>query len=234
MRSVGFFILRHVTDAASDRYWKEAHACVRRYYPDASIVILDDNSSVPCEPPDSNTTVVQSEFPRRGELLFYHYFLKLHPFDIAVFLHDTVFFNSHIEFGDVTTYKMLWEFEHEWDEPIMERALLRSLTNARPLLERYEQRSEWKGCFGAMCVIAHDFLARLDAKYTLSNLIMRVMSRHGRKCAERVIGCMLNEEAPHASVLGNIHKYSEGSFSVSFEQRHFMSALPVIKVWAGR
>lgn len=235
--SFGFFILRHVSKRVEDQYWKEAYRCVRLYYPDAPIVIIDDNSTpglVDEKFETTNTTVVRSDLPRRGELLFYHFFLRLRPFEIAVFIHDTVFFNSFIDFSGVATYKMLWEFEHNWDEPIPERALLRSLTNAAPLLQLYEQRDRWKGCFGCMCVIAYQFLAQLDAKYSFKNLALRILTRHARKCLERVIGCMLAHEGEQVSMLGNIHDYSPGSYTVGFEYRHLMVKLPVIKVWAGR
>ena len=88
--NIGFIILRHVNSEATNKYWIHCHECIRKFYPENPILIIDDNSnySFISEETFSNTRVIQSEFPKRGELLPYYYYLH-NPFaDSAVILHE--------------------------------------------------------------------------------------------------------------------------------------------------
>ena len=42
--SLGFIIIRHVNNDLTNKYWIHCYDCIRTYYPENSIVIIDDNS----------------------------------------------------------------------------------------------------------------------------------------------------------------------------------------------
>ena len=42
--TLGFIILRHIKDDKTNEYWKFSYDCVRRFYPETPIMIIDDNS----------------------------------------------------------------------------------------------------------------------------------------------------------------------------------------------
>jgi hypothetical protein len=43
--SYGFIVLRHVNSALTNEYWNECVKCIRRFYPQKKIVVIDDNSN---------------------------------------------------------------------------------------------------------------------------------------------------------------------------------------------
>lgn len=234
MSSAGFIILRHVKDETTNRYWIHSYFSVRRFYPHAPILIIDDNSneSFLTEIPLYKTTIVKSEYPGRGELLPYYYYLTNKLFDVAVIIHDSVFINSsQIDFR-VKTYRMLWEFEHKWDQVKDETRLIQALDNHSDLLQFHEEKEKWKGCFGCMTVIRHDFLVYLNSKYDFSKLLDEVLTRFNRCSFERVIACILQKEGRTPSLFGDIHKYC--NCGLSFHQIKKYRHLPVIKCWTGR
>ena len=234
MSSVGFIILRHVRDENTNRYWIHSYHCVRRFYPQAPILIIDDNSvqTFLTDIPLYNTTLLQSEYPGRGELLPYYYYLSNKLFDVAVILHDSVFVNSCEMDFNVTTYRMLWDFEHHWDQVEDETRLIQSLNNHAELLAFHQDKTKWKGCFGCMSVIRHDFLVSLHAKYDFSKLLDGVLTRHNRCSFERVIACMLQKEGVTDSMFGNIHAYGLGC--PTFGDIHRYLDFPMIKCFTGR
>jgi hypothetical protein len=234
MSSAGFIILRHVKDDATNRYWIHSYYCVRCFYPETPILIIDDNSleTYVTDIPLYKTTIVKSEFPGRGELLPYYYYLTNKLFDVAVIIHDSVFLNSaQIDFS-VSTYRILWEFEHHWDQVEDETSLIERLDNHSELLQFHKDKTKWKGCFGSMSVIRHDFLVMLNEKYDLSKLLDGVLTRYNRCSLERVMACILQKEGRTDSLFGDIHKY--GAWGLPFSEiRHFRH-LPMIKCFTGR
>jgi hypothetical protein len=236
MGSLGFIILRHVTSEVTNTYWKIAYASIRKFYRDNPILIIDDNSdqSFIREEDENlmhNVTVLRSEFPQRGELLPYYYFLKHKPFDTACILHDSAFLNSPID-GNVDKYKILWSFEHHWDCPDEEKPMLRVLKNSDELIEFYDQKDAWKGCFGGMSIITHEYLAFVDARYDIARLIDPITTRTGRSLFERVIACILQRNHRSDALLGDIHRYCP--WGITIDQKEAYRHLPIIKIWTGR
>lgn len=231
--SAGFIILRHVNSELTNRYWIHSYYCVRRFYPEAPILLIDDNSTERfiTEIPLYKTTIVKSEHPGRGELLPYYYYLTNKLFDVAVIIHDSVFMNAHVDFR-VNSYRQLWEFKHDWDQPEDETRLIELLDNHDELLEFHKNKELWKGCFGCMSVIRHDFLVYLNGKYDFNKLLPGVLTRYNRCSFERVIACMLQKEGKTRSLFGDIHDYSVCGLSFSEIKNH--RHLPVIKCWTGR
>jgi len=116
MSEIGFIILRHVNSELTNKYWSYCYDCIRKYYPENNILIIDDNSKYEyiIQKELYKTTIINSQYHGRGELLPYYYYLNNKLFDIAVIIHDSVFINKYIDFN-VDKYKIIWEFEHYWD-----------------------------------------------------------------------------------------------------------------------
>jgi hypothetical protein len=233
MSEVGFIILRHVNNHEQNQYWIHCYKCIREYYKENKILIIDDNSNYKFITNEIlyKTLIIQSEFPKRGELLPYYYFLQNNLFDIAVIIHDSVFFNSYIDFSLIDKYKILWEFEHNWDKPENEIKLIKKFNN-KDLLDFYNNKNLWKGCFGGMTVISHKYLVFINKKFNLSNLLEYVVNREDRMAFERVIACLLQINCRNQSLLGIIHKYCR--WGIKFKEKDKFKNLPIIKTWSGR
>jgi hypothetical protein len=230
--SVGFIILRHVNNEETDLYWQHNYDCIRKLYPDNAILIIDDNSnpSFLTTKELHNTNIINSEFPARGELLPYYYYIRNKLFDTAVIIHDSVFLQAPID-TSTSTYRSLWHFEHDWDQIIDETRMIKQF-NDRDLYNFYVNKSLWKGCFGGMTVITHDYLTAVNAKYDLGELIRLVTRRYNRCSFERVIACLLQKESNTTSVYGNIITYMP--WGVPFSKKGDYAHLPIVKVWTGR
>jgi hypothetical protein len=233
MNKIGFIILRHVNDEMTNKYWNHCYKCIRKYYPENEIMIVDDNSNykyIAEDQPLYKTTVIQSEHHGRGELLPYYYYLRNKLFDTAVILHDSVFINSSIDFN-VERYKFIWDFEHYFDQTEIETSMIKVFDD-KELLDFYNNKDLWKGCFGGMSIVTHDYLSYINSKYDFGKLLDVIKTRNDRCCFERVIGCLLESNGRETPLLGNIHSYCRWGFS--FEEKDNFTHLPIIKVWIGR
>ena len=81
MENFGFIIIRCVRDEKVKTYWTLSYDGIRKNYPEVPIMIIDDNSNydlidIDYEEQLYKTTIVKGEFPGRGELLPYYYFLN--------------------------------------------------------------------------------------------------------------------------------------------------------------
>ena len=101
MTNFGFIITRHVNSEKTNKYWNQSVKLIRTFYPLKQIVVIDDNSNQDFVSADfdySNLTIIQSEYPQRGELLPYIYFLKYKWFPSAVIIHDGLFIHTRFPF----------------------------------------------------------------------------------------------------------------------------------------
>jgi len=230
--TLGFIIIRHVNNSISNQYWIHSYECIRKFYKENHILIIDDNSIIEhlTHPVLYNTTILKSEYYQRGELLPYYYYLHNKLFDVAVIIHDTVFINTYIDFT-VDKYKMIWEFEHYWDEIELERDML-SVFNDNALYEFHNNKTIWKGCFGGMSIITYEYLKSINDTYKIQLLLNKVSTHIDRCTFERVIAVLLQIKNKQPSLLGNIHNYCP--IGISFEDKEKYSHLPIIKVFAGR
>lgn len=237
MKSYGFIILRNVNNLEDNFLWVQCYDCVRKYYPEMPIVIIDDNSNKEflLKTELYNTTIINSEYIKRGELLPYYYYIHNKFFDNAIIIHDSVFINNYIDFT-VDKYKILWDFQHIYDQ-IEDETKMIKLFNDDSLLEFYENKNLWKGCFGGMSIISHDFINKINNKYNISKLLDVVLTRYNRCSFERVIGCLMQKECPKdSSLLGDIWKY-QPSLSINeylSKKKYELKDLPLIKVNVGR
>lgn len=228
----GFIILRHVNNELTNTYWNHCYDCIRKYYPEHSILIIDDNSNYEyiTERTLYKTTIINSEYKGRGELLPYYYYLHHKLFDAAFILHDSVFINKQVDLT-VDRYKLLWEFEHNWDQVEDETKMINAF-NDKELFKFYKNKTLWKGCFGGMVIITYDYLTMLNSHYDISKLLDYVNTRYNRCSFERVIGCLLQKFKKRETLLGNIHDYCK--WDIPFEEKDNYTHLPLIKVWTGR
>lgn len=234
MKEIGFIILRHVISDLSNKYWINCYNCIRKKYPENKILIIDDSSNYDLITNIElyKTTIINSEYSKRGELLPYYYYLHNKLFDIAVIIHDSVFINKYIDFN-IENYKMIWDFDHTWDDGINDIKIIETFKNTE-LLDFYNNKKLWKGCFGSMCIITHDYLTNINTKYDISNLLNHIITRYDRCSFERVIACLLqiNDNNNNKSLFGDIHSYSK--WGIAYDNKDEYNDLPLIKVWTAR
>jgi hypothetical protein len=237
----GFIVLRHVSSERTNAYWQESYDCIRRVYPDAPIVIVDDHSKFPVsDKAMTGTTVIDSPFPPgRAELVPYLVYAKMDPppFEVAVVLHDSVFVQKPLALNEIEDYRILWNFAHSHDQPEDEKRLLRLLRDPDDILAFHADKAAWTGCFGVMSVIRHSFLKRLDARYELARLVPGVENRFNRMSLERVWACILQKEGGiQPTLYGGVHNYFDWGINIE-DYRHLPNTfrhMPLVKVWTGR
>jgi hypothetical protein len=248
--SIGFIILRNVNEHIQNVYWIESIKCIRKFYPDNKILVVDDNSNpnIVSEFDMENVTIVKSEYTKRGELLPYIYYLENKLFDKAVIIHDSVFIQKYIDFENHNN-KYLWHFEHNWDNDKEEKSIISMIDNYEGLLKFYCQKDLWKGCFGGMSLISYDLLTIIHKKFDLYKLVPHITTRFFRICFERIISVMImyekyQNDIDHLdnlqnSIFGCIHSH-HNCFSYSFldyindKNNNQLRGDVIIKIWTGR
>jgi hypothetical protein len=196
-RTLGFIILRKVFEIKDNINWMGCYNCIRKYYPNNEIVIIDDNSNyknvnVLFEKTLVNTIVVNNKFKNTGEISLYYYYYHNNYFDIAVIIPDYMFIIKYIDFMNVQDYHLLWDFGHKFDSEVDEKALLHNLRNNKDLLQMHENKYMWKSCYKGILVITHTFLSLLEEKFNILNLINIIDSAEKRSSFERILGVVLN------------------------------------------
>jgi hypothetical protein len=227
------------------------------YYPLKQIIIIDDNSNqefIKSEYEYKNLTVIQSEYPQRGELLPYIYYLKYKWFQNAVIIHDSLFIHKRIPFE---TFRMpvipLWHYKYDKENLPNIIRITSALTNNRSLIRKLLQKEEivttfgfnndkFNLCFGGQSYVNLKFLENIQKKYTITNLLNVIHNRPDRCAFERVIGLLFTEEFPKlrllSSLFGNIMKHPR-AFSYNYNDydndfQHKKVIHPFVKVWTGR
>jgi hypothetical protein len=257
--SYGFIITRHVNSIITNQYWNQCVKLIRTYYPLRQIIIIDDNSNqnfVTADCDYINLQIIQSEYPKRGELLPYIYFLKHKWFDNAVIIHDSVFIHKRIPF-ELFTYPVLPLWHHEYDKNNLNN-LLRicgNLKNNVALNQKLNNTSssdirilglnnnnKFDLCFGVQSYINLHFLEMLENKYNITNLTSVIKNRTDRCGLERIMGLLFWQENPklknHRSLFGNIYhhhqafKYKYNNYLQDFNNKK--ACRPFVKVWTGR
>ena len=250
----GFIITRHVNSELTNKYWNHSVKLIRTFYPHIKIVIIDDNSNYNYVKPEfdyKNLQIIQSEFPGRGELLPYYYFLKMKFFKNAVILHDSVFFHRRINFEKMNGINVmpLWFFYSDTENVENTKRIMRSLKNYQTLESKLTKEvvalgmtyQKWIGCFGVQSYINLNFLESIENKYSITNLVNVVKTRPDRCCLERIFGCIFSTESPilyrKKSLFGDIMKYQRWGYSYNEYMQHLKKGtIPrvIVKVWTGR
>jgi hypothetical protein len=249
----GFIITRHVNSELTNHYWNHSVKLLRQLYPLRKIVIIDDNSDYRYVKADfeyKNVDIIQSEFPRRGELLPYYYFLKYKFFKNAIILHDSVFFHRRIPFERLQHVRVLplWNFGPDKENSVNTKRIIKSLKNYQAIEYKLNNdnvigmpRDKWYGCFGVQSYINLQFLEKIEHKYGITNLIHAVHNRPDRCCLERIFGCIFFTECPdilkYKSFLGDIMTYQTWGYSYDTYMTNLKKGtIPkaIVKVWTGR
>jgi len=248
----GFIILRHVNSELSNQYWNQSVKLLRFLYPENQIVIIDDNSDqnlVKSEFDYKNVTIIQSEYPGKGELLPYIYFYKYKWFDNAIFIHDSVFLHKKLDFNKIienNNIKVipLWYFINNDSELNHVLNIANSLNHSETIKKNLLKWNKkiWRSCFGSMSLINYNFLNEIVEKYNLLNLIDVVKNRSDRCALERIFGVIFYIETNNRkTIFGNINKSHKYSSNADYRYNDYIKAFyykklpsPFIKVWTGR
>jgi hypothetical protein len=193
MKTFVFIMTRHINSEQTNNYWIESYKCIRNFYPETKIVIIDDNSDInfinDFGMTFNNVEFVKSEYPKRGELLPYYYFYKNKYADNAIIIHDSIFIQKKIDFESMDdNIKFLWHHCHDWNDEVNEKRLIKFLNHSDTLLELYDNKSNWCMCFGVMSFISHDFLTKIQDTLNFFNLINHIVTRSDRMFLERIFG----------------------------------------------
>jgi hypothetical protein len=257
--SYGFIITRHVNSETTNKYWNQCIKLIRSHYPLKQIIIIDDNSNQDLIKADfeyQNVTIIQSEYPGRGELMPFIYFLKHKWFENAVIIHDSVFIHNRILFETIKVPVLpLWHHGYDKENKTNLLRIASSLTNNSKikylinggdnnlsLLGATKTNSIQILCFGCQCYINLDFLEKIEKKYTITKLVDTVTCRKDRCGLERIMGLLFCQEFPdlkkYVSLFGHISKHYKG-FSYNYDQyiQDFNNKkVPhnFVKVWTGR
>jgi hypothetical protein len=254
MDNYGFIITRHVNSEKTNQYWNNCVKLLRTFYPNKKIVIIDDASNynyVKAEFNYINLEIINSEFPGRGELLPYYYYLKHKFFKNAVIIHDSVFFHRRINFEKLNGMKVvpLWFFYSDKENVVNTKRISANLKNNILINNKVSNDfnvlgmniDKWYGCFGVQSYINLDFLELIEKKYGISNLISVVKCRADRCCLERIFGTIFFTESPNLlkmkSLFGDIMKYQTWGYSYEQYMNHLKKGVVpknVVKVWTGR
>lgn len=259
----GFIITRCVKTAPTNKYWNQCIKLIRRHYPRTRIIIIDDNSNYDFVKADHDylhCTTVQSEYPGRGELLPFIYYLRNRWFENAVIIHDSVFIHKRIPFEQMNEKIVpLWHHEYDGENRynlirIANRLSDRTISTIvhRDTLEdkHVEFNIGGKGtpapynlCFGVQCYINYDFLLFIQGKYNITNLVHAVHNRTDRCGLERIFGLIFSVEGSNyiknkKSLFGDIMKHYK-AFTYTYDDyiKDFYAGTargPFVKVWTGR
>lgn len=210
--SYTFVILAHVRNEKDNELWKRCYNSIREFYPNTSIVIIDDNSALPVSNDLlHNTVVIRSEFPGAGELLPYYYFLKYKWSSRIIFLHDSMLLKrafTQIELDHLI--KFHWFFDLCWDNNETINWLLSHLKESNDLIDyNLNHKDLWYGCYGVASIIDLKVLKHLERKYKFTSTLKDVIKvRDVRSALERVFAILLFKEGylkkENCSNFGNI------------------------------
>lgn len=222
---------------------RRAYFSIRTWYPDAPILIVDDNSTLvdPHENLYANCTVVTSEF-KAAEIGVYHYarvYAQQHSdINTIMCLHDSMVVRQPL---NITAEVMfLWDFPHHCvhEEDTYSIRRLVELDPTGKLLQRYQER-KWTGAFGVAAVISVAFLERLFTTYDMQVVIRREPTEKLERCAMERVFAVLCYELRGRKVTGNMPTLCGSIYahpcnfqldkvgSYNYDQ-------PMLKTWQGR
>lgn len=255
MANYGFIITRHVNSEKTNKYWNQCVKLIRFYYPLKQIIIIDDNSNqefVKAEQIYENTTIIQSEYHGRGELLPYIYYLRHKWFPNAIIIHDSLFIHRRIPFEKINIPVLpLWHHNYDKENLNVLIRITSSLNNNYKLIQKLNKtdinilglnKNSFNLCFGGQTFINLAFLEKIQYKYNINALVNVVRNRLERCAFERIIGLLFCEEYPQLnninSLFGDIlnknkaFKYNYDEYINDLKQNKIL--YPFVKVWTGR
>ncbi len=254
----GFIITRHVNSEITNKYWNICVRCIKYFYPNKKIIIIDDNSDynyINDKNIDSeNIEIIQSEYPGRGELLPFYYFHKYKYFDNAIIIHDSVFIHNTINFSLLIQKNIhvmpLWHFNPDRDNYLNTYKISSLLNNSLSIQKKITgnddgllglAHNKWYGCFGVQCFINYKFLNNIVNKYKIFNLLNRIKNRSDRCSLERIFGVIFYDEYKDLykfkSLFGNVYFHQKWGYNYNQYIQDYNNKKinkSIIKVWTGR
>ncbi len=239
--SICFIILSNSNSKEIDDYWRLCYKQIRQYYKHEKIIIIDDNSTYAKRDVPDDVVILYSEFPGRGELLFYYYFLKYKFADIGVFVHDSMVLHNKLKTEYSDTYRFFWDFEpHKWDFKKLIINEIEKQKYHKDILDVYLNK-KWKGGFGCVGIFQYNFLKKVEDKHSLfSNMISTIKTREERMNLERIIPIVLfieNNNIQEDSLYGNIHNYYPTNRWPPQNKKEYLekqTKKDLEKIWVGR
>jgi len=256
-KDYGFILTRHVNSEKTNKYWNQCVKLLRANYPMKRIIIIDDNSNKDYIKADfdyKNITVVESQFPKRGELLPYIYYAQYGDrwFKNAVIIHDSLFIHKRFPFEAIKLPVMpLWHAKYDKENLQNILRIANTLKNKSGLMKSIlgteinilgMNKDNMNLCFGCQSYINLNFLKKINEKYRLGNMIPAITCRTDRCSLERIMGLIFCLECPSVikrpSLNGLIFNHYK-SFNYYFEEymndfnnKKIVGVL--VKIWTGR
>ncbi len=201
---LSFFVYRQVKEKEDNYCWIECINQIRRFYKNEPIFLIDDydrNDDV-CIQFDGKLNInihiikvleKDIHLKGRGELLCFHYYLKLKPSKKAIFLQDNLFIlkmfdEDLIKMSDVKFINGFIDNE-EFNKSLVNNLIL-DLKEGEEIL-KYKYKFNWIGCYGGCCLISLEYLKYLENRYNFSILLTEVKSKIMREVFERVFGLLI-------------------------------------------
>lgn len=214
---------RYVVAPVHNELWRECYRSIRRAFPNAPVIIIDDHSNMTLVDQGFemvSATVIASDLdPGKGEVLPYYYFHKLQPFRKAVLLADGMFILKgeplSTAIARTDDWRFLWHFtrDHHYALDVQQSLMdtLRPETHA-PLRALQSNETQWVGCFAAASIVSWEFLHHLEERYGFFNMIGAIHTRTDRMALERLVALLAIEATTmppieSVSVYGDIHDH---------------------------
>jgi hypothetical protein len=205
--NIGFIILRNVDIYNNNKYWIACYDSIRQFYPENTIIIYDisNNKNIIMEKKLINTQIIYCTNNTKSIFNAYLYYLDNKLFDKAVILKDKVCLTKQIVFNNNDSF--LWQFEHKWDDVTTEMQLIKELDNNTELIDLYNDKESWKGCFESMSFISHELLAKINSRYNIYKLLNLINNNSLNSAFERVFALMfiIQNNKYTVPICGDIH-----------------------------
>ena len=213
MTEVGFIIPSFCKNEENLKVCKFCIDSIRKFYPKNKIIIINDYSYIDIEKAFENyknIDIVLSMNKGSGDTTTYNFFLENKPFDIAVIMNDSMFFENKIEnLEKINTVMPLWHATNhicEWDdikEPITEYNKKHNIISHSDWIvhhiEKYfkdtkfgdyaldlynNHKNKWSGFFCLSTIINHNFLKKLNEKTNILQLLKDLNTNRSRRVSE--------------------------------------------------
>ena len=137
---------------------------------------------------------------------------------------------------NIDTYRCLWDFKSGvWDNENNILSILKLLNYNDQLIKLYNNKNLWKGCFGVMTIINLNFLEKIEEKFKIFDILLKIInSREKRMTLERIFVILfINEDKYHESIFGDIKKYCKWGQKWKRYIRKKRKK-DIEKIWSGR
>lgn len=162
---------------------------------------------------DTDTNIIREYTSEKipADMLVYKYFLKNKYFDKAIVIQDSmVLLNKFSNLDFIDTFKYIWHFTnhrkhwHIIKEPktsyneenniITHDDLIKDCINkfiTKPdlkkyMLEIYDQKNKWSGCFGCLTIMTHSFLKMFDEETDIIAIMGKMTNNRMRRAIESI------------------------------------------------